>query len=118
VITEKDLQEAIAECQGQRNPNASTCIKLAAFYTIRRELFGEGKDAGPLTGQSYNALPGYSYAMQTESEPMIENDSDSAFAQAINGRPQREIWPLMDEMMDTIHAIHPRLYNAVMERLR
>ena len=110
MITEKDLQEAIAECQGQRNPNANTCIKLAAFYTIRRELFGEGKDAGPLTS--------YSYAMQTESEPMIMNDSDSEFARMIDGRPQAEIWPLMDEMMDTIHAIHPRLYSAVMDRLR
>ena len=50
MITEKDLQEAIAECQGQRNPTTSTCIKLAAFYTIRRELFGEEKEAGPLPG--------------------------------------------------------------------
>ena len=110
MITEKDLQEAIAECQGQRNPNANTCIKLAAFYTIRRELFGEEKEAGQ--------LPGYAYAMQTESEPMIMNDSDSEFARMIDGRPQAEIWPLMDEMMDTIHAIHPRLYSAVMDRLR
>lgn len=113
MITEKDLQEAIAECQGQRNPNASTCIKLAAFYTIRRELFGEEKDAERLS-----PAPAYSYAMQTESEPMIINDSDSEFARMIDGRPQEEIWPLMDEMMDTIHAIHPRLYSAVMDRLR
>ena len=110
MITEKDLQEAIAECQGQRNPNANTCIKLAAFYTIRRELFGEGKEAGQ--------LPGYAYAMQTDPEPTIINDSGSEFARLIDGRPQREIWPLMDEMMDTIRAIHPRLYNAVMTRLR
>ena len=110
MITEMDLQEAIAECQGQRNPNANTCIKLAAFYTIRRELFGEEKEAVQ--------LPGYSYATQTESEPMIMNDSDSEFARMIDGRPQADIWPLMDEMMDTIHAIHPRLYSAVMDRLR
>lgn len=110
MITEMDLQEAIAECQGQRNPNASTCIKLAAFLTIRRELFGEEKEAGP--------LPGYSYAMQTDPEPTIMNDSGSEFARLINGRPQDEIWPLMDEMLDTIHAIHPRLYNAVLARLR
>lgn len=112
MITEKDLQEAIAECQGQRNPNANTAIKLAAFYTIRRELFGEGKDAGPLPGYSYAAQP------ETASEPMIQNDSDSEFARLIDGRPQKEVWPLMDEMMDTIHAIHPRLYRAVMDRLR
>ena len=115
MITEHDLQEAIAECQGQRNPNASTCIKLAAFYTIRRELFGEGKDAGPLPGYS-----GYSFLPEPQStvEPLIINESDSDFARAINGRRQEEIWPLMDEMMDTIHAIHPRLYRAVMDRLR
>ena len=112
VITEKDLQEAIAECQGQRNPNANTAIKLAAFYTIRRELFGEDKEAGPLPGYSYAAQP------ETASEPMIQNDSDSEFARLIDGRPQKEVWPLMDEMMDTIHAIHPRLYRAVMDRLR
>ena len=110
MITERDLQEAISECQGKRNPDAKTCIMLAAFLTIRRELFGEEKEAGP--------LPGYSYAMQTDPEPTIMNNSGSEFARLINGRPQKEVWPLMDEMLDTIHAVHPRLYNAVLARLR
>ena len=105
MITENDLREAIAECLGQRNPNASTCIKLAAFYTIRRELFGEEKDADP--GYSYQAGPS-----------MIENPGESEFARAIDGRRQEEIWPLMDELMETINAIHPRLYMAMMDRLR
>lgn len=112
MITEKDLQEAIAECQGQRNPNANTCIKLAAFYTIRRELFGEEKEAGQLPGYSFLPAP------ESTAELLIRNKSDSDFARAIDGRKQEEIWPLMDEMMDTIHAIHPRLYMAVMDRLR
>lgn len=112
MITEMDLQDAIAECQGQRNPNASTCIKLAAFYTIRRELFGDGNNTGQLPGYSYLPAP------ESTADPMIQNPSDSEFARAIDGRKQEEIWPLMDEMMDTIHAIHPRLYRAVMERLR
>ena len=112
MITENDLAEAIAECQGQRNPTASTCIKLAAFYTIRRELFGEGKEAIAPGGYSYDAPP------TSTAESMIQNDSDSDFARAIDGRPQREVWPLMDEMMETIRMIHPKLYRAVMERLR
>ena len=112
MITERDLQEAIAECQGQRNPNANTCIKLAAFYTIRRELFGGEKKAAQLPGYSFLPDP------QSTVDTLIHNDSDSEFARAIDGREQDEIWPLMDEMMDTIHAIHPRLYNAVMDRLR
>lgn len=40
MIKLEDLEEAIAECQGQRNPNADTCIKLAAFYTIKRKCLG------------------------------------------------------------------------------
>ena len=34
MITRRDLLEAIDKCQGQKNPNANTCIKLAAYYTI------------------------------------------------------------------------------------
>lgn len=108
MITEQDLQEAIAECQGERAPNANTCIKLAAFFTIRRELFG-GE-------QKTEQLPGYSF--QADPEPMIDNPSESEFARMIDGRKQTEIWPLMDELMDTVHAIHPRLYRALMERLQ
>ena len=113
MITAQDLQEAIAECQGQRNPTASTCIKLAAFYTIRRELYGEDKEDRQLPGYSFLPSPEPSTA-----ETLIQNPSDSDFARAINGRKQEEVWPLMDEMMDTIHAIHPRLYRAVMDKLR
>lgn len=108
MITKQDLQEAITECLGQRNPNASTCVKLAAFYTIRNELYGEEKND--------EQLPGYSF--QPDPEPLIRNDGGSEFARMIDGRRQTEIWPLLDEMMDTIHAIHPRLYTAVMDRLR
>ena len=112
MITEKDLQEAIAECIGQRNPNANTAIKLAAFYTIKRELYGEDKEAVQLPSPA-----GYSFAPAHE-ESLVNNPSDSEFARIIDGRPQKEIWPLMDEMMDTISMIHPNLYHAVLDRLR
>lgn len=112
MITEKDLQEAIAECIGQRNPNANTAIKLAAYYTIKRELYGEDKEAVQLPSPA-----GYSFAPAPE-ESLVNNPSDSEFARIIDGRPQTEIWPLMDEMMDTISMIHPNLYHAVLDRLR
>lgn len=112
MITEKDLQEAIAECIGQRNPNANTAIKLAAFYTIKRELYGEDKDAVQLPSPA-----GYSFAPAPEVS-LVDNPSDSEFARIVDGRPQKEIWPLMDEMMDTISMIHPNLYHAVLDRLR
>ena len=110
MITEKDLQEAIAECQGERNPNANTCIKLAAFYTIRNELFGKPEQLPE---------PGYSYAAPVETvETTIHYTSDTDFSQAIDGRNPEDVWPIMDELMDTLQVLMPRLYNGVMRKLQ
>ena len=38
MIREEDVREAIAEMQGQKNPNANTCIKLAAYYIIQDHI--------------------------------------------------------------------------------
>lgn len=105
MITEQDLQEAIAECLGQRNPTASTAIKLAAFYTIRNELYGQP--------------PSYSYATgPTESpESAVHIDSDSDFASAVNGRTAGEIWPVVDELVSTLRVVNPRLYASFMRKI-
>lgn len=102
MITQQDLKEAIAECQGQRDPNANTCIKLAAFLTIQRELYGEPSEVPP---RSFSYSPG------------IEYDSETEFAQAIRGRTYEEIMPIIDELMTTLNAVYPRLYDSVMRRL-
>lgn len=107
MITESDLQEAIAECLGQRNPNANTCIKLAAFYTIQNQLYGEAREPDP--------LPAYSY--QSAQEERIGEYGDTPFLQAIAGRMPDDIWPVMDELMTALMAVNRRLYDAVMRRL-
>jgi len=103
LITEKDLEEAIAECQGQRNPNASTCIKLASYMTILRELRGEG-----------SSPPSYSYAPA----PSVEIDSGTEFAQIVRGRSTEEILAVMDELMTATAVYNPRLYEATLDRFR
>lgn len=104
MITQQDLQQAIAECQGQRNPNASTCIKLAAYLTIQRELFGEEKDAEP--------YPAYSFAPADQ----VTANGDSEFCKLVNGRNQSEVIPIIDELMSTLQVIQPRLYDAVIRK--
>lgn len=107
MIKLQDLDAAIAECQGRRNPDAKTCMMLAAFYTIKREMFGDVEKI---------EHPSYSYAPAPDRN-IIEIDSDSEFARAIDGREQQEIMPLIDELMQTLSIIQPRLYNAVMDKL-
>ncbi len=104
MIRENDLREAIAEMQGQKNPNANTCIKLAAYYTILDHVTEREPRYGEMS--SYSA-----------GGSAIEYQGDSDFAKAIRGRNPSEVWPVIDELMTTIQVIHPRLYNGVMAKL-
>lgn len=112
MITEKDLQEAIAECQGQRNPNANTAIKLAAFLTIQKELFG---------ASTYSYAPPPKTQLETSGEPQerefVGDYGDSEFLQAVSGRESSETWHIMDELMETLKIVMPKLYDGVMRQI-
>jgi hypothetical protein len=108
MIRESDLQEAIAECEGQRNPNANTCLKLAAYYTIRDHLEAQGN--APV-------LPGRSYAPEPPQPETIQWEGDSEFARTIRGLPVSYIMPIMDELMEAVQVLQPRLYNGVIRKL-
>lgn len=112
MITEQDLTAAIAECQGKRNPDASTCIKLAAFYTIKEHLF-------PPERAENTAMSNYSYAAAPDQnqDDIVVIDSDSEFAKLVDGRKQEEVWPVIDELMTALKTIQPRLYDAVLSKL-
>lgn len=117
MITEKDLQEAIAECQGQRNPNANTCIKLAAYYTIRRELYGDPEQP---TDVAENATTrAYSYAAPTEQvETIIDYQSDTEFSAVIDGRRADDVWPVMEELMEVLRRTSKPLYKATLRKIQ
>lgn len=121
MITLQDLNAAIAECQGERNPNANTCIKLAAFYTIRQEMFGGNSGGGEEKPVAAPAVPGYSTApgpvAQEQAETTIDFDSGSEFSRAIDGREAYSVWSVMDELMEVLNATNPRLFNGVMRKI-
>lgn len=104
MITEQDLQAAIAECEGQRNPTSSTCIKLAAFYTIRDHLYPKEIAEEPVF---YSRSAG----------PVVEWSSDTEFGQFVADHNINDILPVMDELMDTIQVLYPRLYAGVIRKL-
>lgn len=116
MITEHDLQEAIAECQGERNPNANTCIKLAAFYVIKDHLYPEDEAPAPPEQPVFRA----SYAPPPDQvETTIDYYSDTEFGRLIEGRDASEIWPIVDELVsEALMAVNPRLYNAFLRKLK
>lgn len=102
MITVDDLKAAIAECQGERKPNANTCMKLAAYYIILRELEPEATQIAP-------NLPRYSSEGYS---------SDTEFSAAVKGKNEASVWALIDELMATLEIVQPRLYNAVIRKLK
>ena len=116
MITEQNLQEAIAECEGQRNPNANTCIKLAAFYTIRNNMFPktDAQAPEPLLPHSYSFMADTSTNVETEA---VIIDSDTDFARAVNKLPQSTAWNIMNELMSTLAVLNPKLYASVMRKI-
>ncbi len=105
-----DLEAAIAECQGEKNPNANTCIKLAAFYTIKNELYGKS-DKPELIG--YSTEP----PQAETSQQIVDIDSDSEFAQAANGKPITAVLDVIIEIVDTLYYTNKPLYKAIIRRL-
>lgn len=106
LIKEQDLLEAIAECQGERNPNANTCIKLAAYYTILENITEQTKVNVPQAQYSFASGPND-----------VGRIGDSDFLIKIEGHDMEEVLLVMDELMTTLQVINPRLYNSVMRKI-
>lgn len=113
MITLHDLDTAIARCQGEENPNAETCKKLAAFYTIKQYMYGKA----PV--KSTDAVLQYSYAQPPAKADgyYITTSGDSDFLMAVNGKSVDDLLPILDELMGVIGAISSRLYNGVLRKI-
>ena len=105
MITESALREAIAEVQGKRDPNRTDCMMLAAFYTIQDHLYPER---------------GYSTAEPPETVTrgdMIGDYGDSDFLRAIRDKDPTQVWTLVDDLVETVRLLQPRVYNGLMNAL-
>ena len=111
MITEQALAEAIAECQGERNPNRDTCMMLAAFYIIQDRLYPSGDRNEPETAYSYAPPP----EKQVEE---VTYESDSEFSQAIRGKSTNDVMAIVDEAMDVMKVMLPRLYAGIIRKLQ
>ena len=108
MITEHDLREAIAACQGERNPTSSTCIKLAAYLTILDSMTPK---------EEPKEEPERGYSMAPPPEPIIQTTGDSEFAEKVNGRKLADIFPEVESLVEAVQVVNPRLYNSFIARL-
>lgn len=118
MIHGQELEDAITEMQGQRDPNANTCIKLAAYYVIRDHM---SQNMNGAAVQSAQPSPSYSYAAPPEiaaEAETVKPSKDTEFFRTIAGKAMPDVLAVMDDCMTALNNTYPRLYSATIRRLQ
>lgn len=102
MITLHEIESAIRELE-EAPKNYTTCQKLATFYILRDYMSGEN------LGRGYSGDGG--------SSEVIGMYGDSDFLRLVSGRNPAEVWSVIDELMETLRVVNPRLYDGVMRRV-
>lgn len=106
MISERELLDAIDECQNVLPSNFSTCEKLAVFYTILDHLKAEN-----------------SFMMSADPQPQVVEETvigdygTSEFYSAVCGKEAGKVWSIFGELMDALKVLNPKLYSRTIERL-
>ena len=102
MLTKRELEKAIEECEDA--PKSFDNIhKLATLYNVYDRMYSE-QEKYPM--------------MEKIEEVVIGNYGNSNFLTTIDGMYADDVWLLMDELMETLMIVNPRLYDGVMRRLK
>ena len=115
MITEKEVAQAIEECMREPVTGNKRAV-LADLIIIQDYLFGEPMQAQeslqPIPMQSYSAPP------MEQVENYIQTNGDSEFLKAVDGRKSDKVWKLMDELVEAVKILHPRMYTTFIDKIQ
>ena len=115
MITEKEIEQAIKECLSEPVTGNKRAV-LADLIIIQDYLFGEPMQAQetqqPMPMQSYSAPP------MEQVETYIETNGDSEFLKAVDGRKADKAWKLIDELVEAVKILHPRMYTTFIDKVQ
>ena len=103
----REIDEAIAELE-RREATFSGCAKLADLYTIRAHI----------TGQEAPYEGGYSQTQASAEQEQPGLYGSSEFLDAVSSKDVSAAWSIMDDLMDTLCVVNPKVYDGVMRKIR
>ena len=115
MITEKEIAQAIEECMREPVTGNKRSV-LADLIIIQDYLFGEPTRAheAPQT----MPIQSYSAPHMEQVEIYVETNGDSEFLNAVNGRKAERVWKLMDELVEAVKTLHPRMYTTLIDKVQ
>ena len=115
MITEKEIEQAIKECLREPVTGNKRTV-LADLIIIQDYLFGEPMQAQeapqPMPMQSYSVPP------VEQVGTYIETSGDSEFLRAVDGRKADKVWELIDELVEAVKILHPRMYTTFIDKVQ
>ena len=104
MFTKAELIDAINEIEGGKH-SIQNCERLAAIYTVLDHLYEEKPDVG------------YSYENRVEAETVVGNYGDSELLKSVAGKSPKEVWKLINELVEAVDVFNPRLINNFYDKL-
>ena len=60
----------------------------------------------------------YSAPPMEQAETYIQTDGDSEFLKAVDGRKADKVWKLIDELVEAVKILHPRMYTTFIDKVQ
>lgn len=99
-----EINAAIKQLE-DREASFTTCAKLADLYAVRDQIMRKERPQG----RSYSQSAG-----ETDAQPQ---KIKSEFLRAAMGKPLGDVFAIMDELMETIQIVNPKVYERVMQKI-
>ena len=100
MFTRNELLDSIDELE--HAPKTFQNIqKLSTFYSIYDHLYG----------QSFSPP-----IQEPVRQAIVDNFGDSEFLNSVAGKDTEKVFEILDELMETVKVLQPRLYDATLQR--
>lgn len=100
MFTKNELLDAIDELE-ESPPTYQNCEKLATFYMLYDHLYGDKRPV-----------------LETVRQTVIDDYGDSDFLRLIAGSDAERVFSILDELMESVKLLQPRLYEATLTELK
>ena len=111
----QEIDEAIADLESGKT-SFTACARLADLYAVRDHIMEEMQKSEETPVYER----GYSQAARTTArvnDAALGEYGDSEFMLAIVGKAPDAVWRVIDELMEALSTMQPRLYDSVMRRI-
>ena len=120
MLDKAEIRKEIARLEYEESSYHNYAM-LADLYTIRKQMQEEEQGSRSMRLHAYSGAPTpavQTAAPQAKDPQTVGSYGDSDFLRAIAEKNPSKIWPIVDELMDTLSVVNAKVYNSVMQKIK